>query len=471
MPDSLIFDGTDDKIGFTVGSPSVGSAAMTILFIVKFDTYTNYPQILTWNSLDGGLMLMSDNSIVAGDFGAGSDVSPFLLSGTSWQLIGYGKASGSATPRYHRYIWDTAAWSHGPGFNPISNFPAIFSGQFGDSLAIPGQNFDGNMLIGGIWNSNLSDGVVESLITGKLAWETAAPVVAWRFDTMSTISAFAGTSLESARTGTTLATGVAPAGWSDSAVAGGVVREAIYVGPDKTTLSTWTDSITPPGELSNTLMLVAVHTSETGDLVNSVTWNSVPLTELAKVGGSEFTGLQFWYLKGASGGFTANLVVSLTTAAVVGRIVCWYFSNVDQINPFRTVQIANGDAALSALTVPAVEVTDYLVDALTINSTGHAAIAIGGAQTEDYEDAVSTTCDTNGSRKDGENGGGMTWSWTTAAQFSHIAVGIMEPQPVASQKIRPDADVTTTGWTATPLFSKVDEAVTDDADFITSTAS
>jgi hypothetical protein len=39
------------------------------------------------------------------------------------------------------------------------------------------------------------------------------------------------------------------------------------------------------------------------------------------------------------------------------------------------------------------------------------------------------------------------------------------------QTIHPDADVTTTGWTAAPLWSKVDEEVADDGDFITSTAS
>jgi hypothetical protein len=46
--------------------------------------------------------------------------------------------------------------------------------------------------------------------------------------------------------------------------------------------------------------------------------------------------------------------------------------------------------------------------------------------------------------------------------------GAAGPPP---QQIRPDADVTTTGWTTAPLYSKVDEAVADDGDFITGTAS
>jgi len=38
------------------------------------------------------------------------------------------------------------------------------------------------------------------------------------------------------------------------------------------------------------------------------------------------------------------------------------------------------------------------------------------------------------------------------------------------QQIRPDADNAAGSWTTTPLWSKIDEAVTDDADFITNTA-
>lgn len=215
MPDSLIFDGTDDKLN--IGSFITGfNADMTILFIVKFVNYTNFPQILSWNSVDGGLMIDASPAIQAGDLATGGDLSPFTLSGTSWQLIGYGKAAGTVIPRYHRYIWDTAAWSHSNGGNFINNFAALTSARIGDSVTLPGQNFQGNMLIGGIWNANLSDLFVETLITGKTAWENA--IEAWRFDSMSPLTSMGlGQSAETSRTGTAVATGIAPAGWTDTA--------------------------------------------------------------------------------------------------------------------------------------------------------------------------------------------------------------------------------------------------------------
>ena len=35
--------------------------------------------------------------------------------------------------------------------------------------------------------------------------------------------------------------------------------------------------------------------------------------------------------------------------------------------------------------------------------------------------------------------------------------------------LRPDSDLDAAGWTATPLWSKIDEVVPDDGDFITET--
>lgn len=49
------------------------------------------------------------------------------------------------------------------------------------------------------------------------------------------------------------------------------------------------------------------------------------------------------------------------------------------------------------------------------------------------------------------------------------AVYVEEYVPPVGQKVRPDADTTTTGWTSTPLFSKINEA-SPDGTVITATA-
>lgn len=59
---------------------------------------------------------------------------------------------------------------------------------------------------------------------------------------------------------------------------------------------------------------------------------------------------------------------------------------------------------------------------------------------------------------------------STANPWCAAAIAFYLAAATPPQTIRPDADVITTGWTTTPLWSKVDEAVADDADFITSTA-
>jgi hypothetical protein len=58
--------------------------------------------------------------------------------------------------------------------------------------------------------------------------------------------------------------------------------------------------------------------------------------------------------------------------------------------------------------------------------------------------------------------------WTAYVVGLKDGAGPVGPPP---QQARPDADATTAGWAAAPLWSKIDDAVADDGDFITSTAS
>jgi hypothetical protein len=55
--------------------------------------------------------------------------------------------------------------------------------------------------------------------------------------------------------------------------------------------------------------------------------------------------------------------------------------------------------------------------------------------------------------------------------ISSIAFGSFEGDAEVFQYAYPDADNVATGWTATPLYQKVDEPTTpSDADYITATA-
>lgn len=89
---------------------------------------------------------------------------------------------------------------------------------------------------------------------------------------------------------------------------------------------------------------------------------------------------------------------------------------------------------------------------------------------------VTNTVDVNIASSDGI---GELWVGAideVAVYDSELSVADAQAHYVAGtvgelQQFRPDADVTTTGWTTTPLWSKVDEDPASDADFITATAS
>jgi hypothetical protein len=122
---------------------------------------------------------------------------------------------------------------------------------------------------------------------------------------------------------------------------------------------------------------------------------------------------------------TGSAVTTLT-AGFNARHVIWVFSGVDQTTTFRTTQATGGatSGTSSSLTVPSVVSGDYLLDAITVDSTGHAIVA-GANQTEEYDDPIFSASDTGGSSQAGADGGVMSWSWTTTAEFSHIATALI----------------------------------------------
>jgi hypothetical protein len=65
----------------------------------------------------------------------------------------------------------------------------------------------------------------------------------------------------------------------------------------------------------------------------------------------------------------------------------------------------------------------------------------------------------------------LAGTWTTAAGTPDVVSAFVAYKAAAGvQQVRPDADVTTTGWTTTPLWSKIEETSADGT-VITATAS
>lgn len=202
---------------------------------------------------------------------------------------------------------------------------------------------------------------------------------------------------------------------------------------------------------SDLLLLVSVHlegNNAGGDHVTSVVWNGTALTELAKCWGANWAETQIFYLKNPTPA-TGNLVTTVTnTNDMPIEQVAEVFTGVDQTTTFRTAQTTGTGASgtSSSQTVPSVVSGDYVVDAITIDATGH-TVTVGANQTKDYDDALFGATTADGSNQAGADGGVMSWSWTGSAPFAHISTAL-----IASGGVTRTFSLATTGASA-PSFA------------------
>jgi hypothetical protein len=137
---------------------------------------------------------------------------------------------------------------------------------------------------------------------------------------------------------------------------------------------------------------------------------------------------------------------------------------------------ASGFDSISLVNTPDMTSTDasdlILMVMLTVNQVTMAfdAPATEIIDTSDAQGAIMAAYEQPGAAGTFDVSGNLSGGsgWTAYVVGLKGATGPVGPPP---QQARPDADVATAGWAAAPLWSKVDEAVADDGDFITSTAS
>lgn len=226
-------------------------------------------------------------------------------------------------------------------------------------------------------------------------------------------------------------------------------------------LGTITCSV-PVNAANDLIILAAVHTEAAGDVCSGMIRDGQSLIENGVVNANAWSRVEFWILT------DPNLGTNTLTATVAGagsdraRLAVWVIEDVDQVTPLRTpVEAWSDSQASSSISVSGVQATDLILDALTLDGVGHSDV-VGANQTADYSLSygASNSFEMSGSRQSGADGGAMSWTWTTACPFSHIAVAVVHTATVM-QKLRPDADVVTTGWATAPLWSKIEEAAAD----------
>ncbi len=109
-------------------------------------------------------------------------ISPVVVEG--FFLLVASKANGTVAPRFHAYEFDAATFTHEDGATTLVN-----SGTPGTSCFLGNRNstelLHGDMVIGAIWNTVLSDVDVETLVTEPAAWAALSPVALWTLDQAS----------------------------------------------------------------------------------------------------------------------------------------------------------------------------------------------------------------------------------------------------------------------------------------------
>jgi hypothetical protein len=128
---------------------------------------------------------------------------------------------------------------------------------------------------------------------------------------------------------------------------------------------------------------------------------------------------------------------------------------------YETSATNEGNSVSSTVTMSGVT-GGLAVDCVVGEHNEGTTVTAGGDQTVIHTGALSSWV--TGSSYEISPSSGEVFNWTlsssaTADNWAGVAVSYIDPGGGASpQQVRPDGDLATTGWTTTPLWSKVDEA-------------
>jgi hypothetical protein len=234
------FNGSSDKLVCSIGAAS-GMTHGTMAAIVKFDTIASDRAVghlhQTGNTWVASLLQCGSGSTWVAHDGTTSCNSGISISAGVWYFAVYRKATGTTTPRWSVYNYNTTVWSHAAGGNTLVNWAA--PGASGDVQFSYQDNasdiFDGRVAARALWSNTLpwtadssGDTAIEAagLHTAAQSWLDNNPTAFWLFNQASTSTAVedlssAGTADETSISGTTVVTGDDPSGFSFTLGGGG----------------------------------------------------------------------------------------------------------------------------------------------------------------------------------------------------------------------------------------------------------
>ena len=219
------FDGVDDRITTALGSLGFAFGPGTIAMIMRSGSDSGALRTLfkagsaaTASRYD--LEVTSTNAVGL-RLGLSQRQGPTIgvTQADGWVLIAARKATGTVTPRFSKYNFGTATWTHEDAASTIGNSGTPTNGAYlGASGSTASQHAPMDLGIAAVWNVVLSDAQIEALVEDEANWSTVAPVALWPLDQAATTTAVQdtiGTADETAITGTSVTADAVP--WTGGA--------------------------------------------------------------------------------------------------------------------------------------------------------------------------------------------------------------------------------------------------------------
>lgn len=189
------FDGAADYIRTDVGACALTGAFTVVVVLRRNSNSAGYHNLLTAQTAatsgsQYGLEIESNgdgNNLQIQSGSTGFRSSSFsVTTSDGWVLVAGGKASGTTTPRMHKYVYSSNTWTH-ENANGTAGNPSTVSGgvlAFGRWEGV--DDLDGDIAAAAIFDRNLADAEVEQLAHSLQGWLAAAPVGMWVLDQQST---------------------------------------------------------------------------------------------------------------------------------------------------------------------------------------------------------------------------------------------------------------------------------------------
>lgn len=211
------FDGTNDEIRVSIGNCNItGAITMVVVFKRNSTVYNGLMALHTSGGTATYAMEIQANPQNTVDFTGKLDATiGAIVSADGYVLLACDKAAGTTTPRAHKYVYGTNAWTHSNFGSTLADQASVAGGtvRFGEWQDV--DDFAGDIAIAAIYNTQLSDAQIEMLAHDLDAWYALQPVGLWIFDQGSEaynlVDLTGGGANQSTITGTTVST-VAPNG-------------------------------------------------------------------------------------------------------------------------------------------------------------------------------------------------------------------------------------------------------------------